>query len=167
MKIILIGFMGSGKSSVAKKLSDLLALPTLEMDELIFQKTKTKSMHEVFALGGEALLREKEMEVAQEYASMSNIIVSTGGGVVLNQVILNKFKIANAKIFFLNASFETIATRLANDRSRPLFKNDVEAKSLYHFRHPLYLKYADHMIEVDHKSIEEIALEIIENSLKK
>ena len=48
MKIILIGFMGSGKSSVAKKLAPLLKLPILEMDELVLQKTNTKSMHEVF-----------------------------------------------------------------------------------------------------------------------
>ena len=160
MKIILIGFMGSGKSSVAKKLGDLLNLPTLEMDDLVFEKTKTKDMHEVFAKGGELLLRETEIAIAQEYASTDNSIISTGGGVVLNKIIIDYLKKPDGKVIFLNAAFQTLATRLANDVQRPLFKNKAEAELLYHFRQPLYLKYADHVVEVDKKSVEEIAQEI-------
>jgi len=167
MKIILIGFMGSGKSSVAKRLGHLLKLPILEMDELVFQKTNTKNMHAVFAKGGELLLRETEIAIAQEYASTDNIVISTGAGVVLNKIILDYLKLKNSdvKIFFLNTTFQTIAVRLADDALRPLFKNIDEAESLYHFRQPLYLKYADQVVEVDKKSIEEIAQEIAENSL--
>jgi shikimate kinase len=165
MKIILIGFMGSGKSSVAKKLGHLLKLPILEMDELVFQKTNTKNMHEVFAKGGELLLRETEIAIAQEYASADNNVISTGAGVVLNKITLDYLKKGDGKIFFLNAPFQTIAVRLADDSIRPLFKNSVEAKSLYHFRQPLYLKYADQVIEVGKKSVEEIAQEIA-NSLR-
>src|SRR6202023_573345 len=112
MKIILIGFMGSGKSSVAKKLGHLLKLPILEMDELVFQKTNTKNMHEVFAKGGELLLRETEIAIAQEYASTNNIVISTGAGVVLNKIILDYLKKPDGKVFFLNAAFQTIAVRL-------------------------------------------------------
>ncbi len=162
MNIILIGFMGSGKSSVAKKLSHLLKLPILEMDELVFHKTKTKNMHEVFAKGGELLLRETEIAIAQEYTSIGNSVISTGAGVVQNKIILDYLKKADGIIFFLNASFQTIATRLANDDLRPLFTNSIKAESLYHFRQPLYLNYGDHMIEVDRKSLEEIAQEIVE-----
>lgn len=161
MKIILIGFMGSGKTSVAKKVGDLLQLPVLEMDELVFQITKTKNMHEVFAKGGEILLRETEIAIAKRYASTDNYIISTGAGVVLNKIILDYFKKMNGKIFFLNATFQTIASRLVDDESRPLFKNRTEAQSLYHLRQPLYLKYADRVIEGDKKSVEEIAQEIV------
>jgi shikimate kinase len=166
MKIILIGFMGSGKSSVAKQLGHLLNLPIIEMDECVFQKTNTKNMHEVFAKGGELLLRETEIAIAQEYASTGNSVISTGGGVILNKIVLDYLKKTHGKIFFLNASFETIAVRLANNVLRPLFNNIVEAKSLYHFRQPLYLRYADQVVEVDKKSVEKIAQEIAESSLR-
>lgn len=163
MKIILIGFMGSGKSSVAKQLSRILNLPMLEMDELVLQKTLTNCMQEVFEKGGEFLLRETELAIAQEFAVKDHRVISTGGGVVLNKIILDYLKKPNGKIFFLNASFQTIAFRLKEDVKRPLFKNIGEAESLYHFRQPLYLKYADHIIEVDTKSIEKIAQEIGEH----
>lgn len=162
MKIILIGFMGSGKSSVAKKLGHILNMPIIEMDELVFQKTNTKNMHEVFAKGGELLLRETEIAIAKEYALTTNHIISTGAGVVLNKIILDVLKKTGGKIFFLNAPFQTIAARLADDTMRPLFRNAVEAKSLYHFRQPLYLEYADKVVEIDKKSVDEIAQEIAE-----
>lgn len=160
MKIILIGFMGSGKSSVAKKLGPLLEWQILEMDDLVFQKTNTENMHEVFAKGGELLLRETEITVAQEYASTENIVISTGAGVVLNKIILDYFKKTEGKIVFLNATFQTIVARLSDDASRPLFKDSIKAEQLYYFRQPLYLKYADQIINVDKKSLEEIVQEI-------
>lgn len=161
MKIILIGFMGSGKTSVAKKLGEFLVLPIIEMDELVYQKTHTTNMHEVFAKGGESLLRETESAIAKEYSLKKNLILSTGGGAVLNKVIMDNLKGCEGQIFYLNTSFETLAKRLAQDQSRPLFKNVAEAKSLYLHRMPLYLKYADHVIEAENKSVNDIALEIV------
>lgn len=163
MKIILIGFMGSGKSLVAKKLGPLLKVPVLDMDECVFQKTESKNMHEVFAKGGELLLRETEIAIAREFTE-GNCIISTGAGVVLNKIVLDYLKRPDGKIFFLNAPFQTIVARLKNDTARPLFKDTREAESLYHFRKPLYLKYADQIVEVDKKSAEEIAEEILAGS---
>lgn len=162
MNIILIGFMGSGKSSIAKEIASRLKLQLFEMDEMVFQKTETTTMDEVFAKGGEALLRETEIAISKEYASLDNHVISTGGGVVLNKSILDNLRGDKGKIFYLNASFLTISIRLAENTSRPLFKNLKEAESLYHMRKPLYLKYADHVVEVDQKSIEEVTQEIIE-----
>ncbi|MBA3816456.1 MAG: shikimate kinase [Parachlamydiaceae bacterium] len=166
MKIILIGFMGSGKSTVSKQLGLLLKQPVIEMDELVLHKTSAKNMHEVFSKGGELLLRETEIALAQEYASIEeDMIISTGAGVVLNKITLDYLKAPCDQIFFLNACFETIAERLVDDKSRPLFKNIFEAKSLYQFRQPLYLKYADQIINVDNKSIEDVALEIAKSQI--
>lgn len=166
MNIVLIGFMGSGKSTVAKCLSELLDLATVEMDDLVYQKTNTRNMHEVFALGGELLLRETEIAIAKEYASKNNLIISTGGGVVLNKIILDYFKKTGGKVIFLNIKFEQLIKQLAGDDSRPLFKNLISAKKLYDFRLPLYLNYAEEIIDVDSQSAEEIALKIKELILK-
>lgn len=165
MKIILIGFMGSGKTSVAKKLKQLFKLPILEMDEIVFQKTNSTNMHEVFAKGGEALLRETELAISEEHAKINHHIVSTGGGAGLNSDILQNLKGENGRIFFLKASFDVIAERLADDSLRPLFKNSNEAESMYHNRQPIYIKHADHVIDVDDKTLEEIAHEIADNCL--
>jgi len=162
MNIVLIGFMGSGKSTVAKHLSTLLGLAIIEMDDLVYQKTHTRNMHEVFAKGGERLLREAEITIAKEYASKENLIISTGGGVVLNKIILDYFKEAGGKVILLNARFERIVQRLKKMDARPLFKDVAHAKKLYDFRLPLYLHYADESIDVDSLSAEEIALKIKE-----
>jgi len=160
MNIVLIGFMGSGKSTVAKHLSKLLGFKTVEMDEIVYQKTHTRNMNEVFAKGGELLLRETEIAIAKEYASKKNLIISTGGGVVLNKIILDYFKETGGKGFFLNAKFEQIAKRLEGDEGRPLFKDVGSARKLYDFRLPLYLNYADEVIDVGTHSADEIALKI-------
>jgi shikimate kinase len=162
MNIVLIGFMGSGKSTVARALSKLLGNLCVEMDDLVYQKTNTRNMNEVFAKGSELLLRETEIIIAKEYASKENLIISTGGGVVLNKIILDYFKETGGKVIFLNARFEEIAKRLEGDDSRPLFKHLTKAKKLYDFRLPLYLSYADEIIDVDSQSADEIALKIKE-----
>jgi shikimate kinase len=160
MNIVLIGFMGSGKSTVAKILSKLLGFSWIDMDDLVYQKTNTRNMHEVFALGGELLLRETEIAIAKEYASKENLIISAGGGIVLNKIILDYFKKTGGKVIFLNSRFEQIVKHLHGDESRPLFKDLTSAKELYDFRLPLYLNYADEIIDVDSLSADEIALKI-------
>lgn len=157
VNIILIGFMGSGKTVVAKSLSKLMSLPWIEMDDLVYKHTNTKNMHEVFAKGGELLLRETEIAIVKKYASKAGLIISTGGGVVLNKIILDYFKKHNGKVVFLRASFETILKHLQNDTQRPLFQDQAEAKRLFDFRMPLYLSYADKIVDVDHKSPDEVA----------
>jgi shikimate kinase len=167
MNIVLIGFMGSGKSTVAMALSRLLGLAIVEMDDLVYQKTDTRNMQEVFALGGELLLRETEIAIAKEYAAKQNLVISAGGGVVLNKIILDYFKKTGGKVIFLHVPFEQIVKRLKGDDSRPLFKDLTTAKKLYDFRLPLYLNYADEIIDVGFQSAEEIALKIKKMTTKK
>lgn len=156
VNVLLIGFMGSGKSTVAQALSFLLGFTLVEMDELVCQRVGVQTMHEVFALGGERLLRETEIALAKEYGAKTDQVISAGGGVVSSPTIFDFFK--EAKVIFLQASFETIQKRLEGDKTRPLFTDD--ARKLYDFRLPLYLRYADEIIDVDAQSAEEIALKI-------
>ncbi len=160
MNIILIGFMGSGKSTVARYLSQALGFALLEMDDLVCQKTGCQNMGEVFAKGGELLLRETEIAIGKEYAQKERWVISTGGGVVLNKITLDYFKRGGGEVIFLNIPFEEIKKRLVGDETRPLFKNLEGAKKLYDFRLPLYLNYADKIVDVGSQSVEEIALTI-------
>jgi len=131
------------------------------MDQLVYQKTNTQNMHEVFAKGGELLLRETEIAIVKEYAPKKGLVFSTGGGVVLNKIILDYFKAAGARVIFLDAWFETIAARLKGDASRPLFQNICQAQQLYDFRVPLYRHYADEVVDANEGTPEEIAQRII------
>src|SRR5262245_59073892 len=112
MKIILIGFMGSGKTTVGKHLSTLLQLPLLEMDDRVLEMTKTKSMHELFALGGERLLRDTELAVASEYAPILSAVISTGGGIIMNRLNLDYLKTGGGAIIYLKCPLHTIQERL-------------------------------------------------------
>jgi shikimate kinase len=85
------------------------------------------------------------------------MVFSTGGGVVLNKIILDYFKSAGAQVIFLDAQFETIASRLSGDASRPLFQNILQAKQMYDFRIPLYRQYADAVVDANRGTPDEIA----------
>jgi len=160
MKISLIGFMGSGKTSVAKILSKKLELKNIEMDDLVLKKSKRKNISEIFAKDGEVRFREIEIEAAKDLRILRNVIVSAGGGVVMNKLNIDYLR-ENGEIIFLKTSFETIRKRLKNDISRPLFKNIGVAKKLFLFREGLYKEYADLIINTDNLSIEEVANSLI------
>lgn len=159
MKIILIGFMGSGKTTVAKSLGEKLNLKVIEMDGLIIKKTG-KSINQIFSEDGEMRFRELEIQMAKSLAEKNKCIISTGGGVVMNKIILDYLK-EKGKIIFLKTSFLEIKKRLKNINDRPLFKNNKSAEKLFVFRQKLYEEYADLIISTNGKSVEKITYEII------
>lgn len=161
MKIVLIGFMGSGKSTIARELGKQLHKEVIEMDSVVLERTECTDMAHVFEKGGEILLREWEIKLAKEWKDASDVIISTGGGVVMNKIILDYLKENEGQVIFLHSSFETIHDRIQQDNTpRPLFQHEEEAKKLYDFRLPLYKQYADHEVDCDDKSVEEIVSEI-------
>src|SRR5665811_1823753 len=105
MNIILIGFMGTGKSSVAPLLAGKLGLDVIEMDDLIIKKADGKNIEEIFAGGGEAAFRELELAVAKDLRDCDNAVISTGGGVVMNKSIM-EYLANNSLIVELSASFD-------------------------------------------------------------
>ena len=154
VQIILVGFMGSGKTTVANIVGERLNLKTVEMDQLILKKSGRNNISEIFSLDGEEHFRDLETEVAKDIFNLDNVVVSTGGGIVMRE--RNKKYFKKGIIFFLKASFETLENRLKNDNTRPLFKDRIKAKELFDLRQKKYEKWADHIILTDKKSINQI-----------
>lgn len=161
MKIVLIGFMGSGKTSVAQLLAEKLNLQFIDMDDLILKSSEFKSINEIFEKRGETEFRKMEMKIAEEIAQEDNIVISTGGGVVMNEKTMS-YLTTNSKIIFLNLSFEKAKQRVHLKKILPpLFQNIFDAKKLFEKRMPLYLKYADITIDTDNKNIDNIIKEVV------
>jgi shikimate kinase len=160
MNIILIGFMGAGKTSLAKILAKKLDFKAIDMDLLIVEKSGRKSVGEIFEKDGELAFREYEILVANEIKDEQNCVITTGGGIVMNKINIDYLK-KNGKIIFLKNTFETSQKRIANPHQRPLFKDPKRAKELYDLRLPLYTYYADTIVETDSKHLDEVAEEVI------
>lgn len=117
--IVLIGFMGSGKTVVAKALSKKLKMKIKDTDKLIEKTTKLK-IKEIFAKYGEEYFRKIEKKVAKNVSRGKNIIISTGGGIVKNEINIKNLK-KNGIIVYLKNSFLTSVKRLKNKKDRPLW----------------------------------------------
>jgi shikimate kinase len=165
MNIVLIGFMGTGKSSVAPILADKLKMKYLDMDELIANKAG-KNIETIFKENGEVVFREFEIAVAKNIRNIDNTVISTGGGIILNKINLDYLK-ENSKIVGLFASLTTILERINTKIRRPLFQDKEEAKIFYNFRKPLYEYYSEIKINTDNKTITDVSQEIADKFSKK
>lgn len=161
--IILIGFMGVGKGSVAREVmqhSDYVAIDT---DDLI-ESMQNKKIKDIFADDGEEYFRTQEKKVAQWLEkSVSGTLISTGGG-FYKQKNLKKI----GKVILLDSPFDAIIKRIKNHpnaikklKKRPLLQDLAEAKKLYDIRRVEYLALADVVIVVTKKSAVECAKELI------
>ena len=159
MKVVLIGFMGSGKSSVAPVLAKRIGMDLVEMDDLIVEKAG-KSIDKIFADEGEYAFRELELSVSKNLKNLDNVVISTGGGLIMN---INSFENLknNSIIVQLYASFDTILKRIDPKLPRPLFKDKEAAKYLYEYRLPLYDNFAQIKIVTDDISVEQVVDEIV------
>ncbi|CAK1227420.1 Shikimate kinase (AroK) [Fructobacillus cardui] len=163
MRITLIGFMGSGKTTVAQELSQQLTLPNNDLDTLI-EQAASLTISAYFEQFGEAQFRQLEKKVLAEALSLEGIL-STGGGTPVQVSNQDLLKNQDGTVIFLDASDQTITTRLLADSvaSRPLFQQLgmdglLELKQT---RQPIYEKIASEIITVDGKQPAEIAEEII------
>lgn len=162
--IILIGYMGCGKTTLGIKLSYKERVGMLDTDKMIEQKNK-KSVAEIFDSEGEAAFRQMEMDILKEIAQYhERYIISVGGGLPLreeNRVLLRDL----GEVIYLRAEPDTIYGRLKNDTTRPLLRGDnpqEKIKEMIAFRGPIYEKAATSVIDVDGKGFEEILSEIQE-----
>ncbi|SDN07469.1 shikimate kinase [Sediminibacillus halophilus] len=154
--IYLIGFMGSGKSSVLRLLAEKMALPGLDTDQQI-EQTTGRTIPEIFKCQGEAIFREKETDTLMKMPK-TDAVVATGGGIVESTMNRNWLK-EHVFVVYLHTSLAEIDRRLGNDDSRPLWKKH-EKTELYERRLEKYRQTADNLIETDGKSPEQVAEEI-------
>lgn len=161
--IILIGYMGSGKSTVAKELHIKTGVEIIDTDEMLV-KEQGRSINEIFQTDGEAAFRNLETEFLRRLSERSSAyILSTGGGMPVreeNRAILKNL----GTVFFLKADTDTIFERVKEDTQRPLLQGtDQRAKiaGMLKERTPMYELTADHVIETDGKTVKDVVNEIL------
>ncbi len=166
--IALIGFMGSGKSTVGKVLAKKLGRKFIELDSRIEQNAG-KTIPQIFQQDGEIAFREKEIQTVKEIASGKDIVISCGGGVVLNKINIDRLR-EHGVVVYLTASPAAISKRTSRDRLvRPLLNVEdpvARIKELLKFRKPFYERSADMTINTSRLSIEAVVDELI-RQLKK
>ena len=160
--IVLVGFMGSGKTTVGRLLSEKTGMPLVDMDSMIEERAG-KSINAIFAEEGEPHFRALERAMAAELAAGENQIISTGGGIVLNPDNIADFEKTGLVVCLL-ASAETVLDRVRHDTTRPLLAGDKEAKiiELLQSRKPLYESITHRIDTSGRPSPEPTAQEIIE-----
>ena len=155
--------MGSGKSSVGHALSKHLTNTFYDLDKEV-EKRFNLSIRDIFIEYGEDLFRKEENKLLKELEISSDLIVSTGGGIVLSEE--NRTILKKNKTYFLEANIEDMYERaIKKENNRPLLKGmDItEFKELYIKRRDLYVESATTTINVGKKSVEDLTIEIIEN----
>ena len=163
--IILIGFMGCGKTTIGTALAEKLEYTLLDTDAYIVEQEGRK-ITDIFAQDGEGYFRDTETKTLEALEkSLEKAVVSTGGGLPLrecNGTILKRLGF----VVFLRVQKETVLMRLKGDTTRPLLQGDnVERKveELLEFRNPIYEYTAHVVVDTDEKDVEEIVEEIVRN----
>lgn len=161
--IFLIGFMGSGKSTIASCLSKNYGMEIVEMDQEIV-KREGMSISDIFAQKGEPYFRDLETNLLIEIQEKKNKVISCGGGVAMREQNVVEMKKSGVVILLL-AEPETILERVKDSDERPLLqgnKNLSFIRDMMEKRRPKYEEAADYIVQTDGKNAESICKEILE-----
>lgn len=168
MNIVLCGMMGVGKSTVGIRIAELTGRRWVDTDTMIF--TRHGRISDIFEYYGEEHFRSLETDIVREISGEDELVISTGGGLMLkheNKMMLKK----KGKVFFLRASYQTLLERVRADETRPLLKDaDNMARKLEELlneRTPVYEHVADFTVDTDGKSPDEVAQEILSLAKRK
>lgn len=165
--IFLIGFMGTGKSTISDYMSTRLALEVIEMDQLIAER-EGKSISDIFSVYGEEYFRNLETQLLIELQSRRNVIVSCGGGVAMRERNVEEMK-KNGRVVLLTAEPKTILERVKGNNDRPLLngrKNVEDIKNLMETRRAKYEAAADVVVSTDGKTVPQICEDLIRKLLE-
>ncbi len=157
--VVLIGFMGAGKTSVGKALAARLDMPYLDTDEMV-EARAGRSVAEVFRDEGEAGFRRREREAVREAAAKRGWVVSVGGGAVLDSENLEALK-ASGVLVYLRAPLEALLARVGGDPSRPLLA-EKDPRELLEARRRVYEAAADLVVDGEGLEVEAVAAKVVE-----
>ncbi len=167
MKIILVGYMASGKTTIGKLISELLGIPFFDLDYIIEQKLQL-NIHEIFEQKGELFFRKQERETFKTFLnSTDNYVLALGGGTPCYFYNFSLYQKEDINSFYLKASVGTLLNRLETQKStRPIIANfsnealkEFVAKHL--FERNYFYNQVQNVISVDDKNETEIVSEII------
>ena len=161
--IVMIGFMGAGKSTVAEYLSTMFAMEVVEMDQEIV-KEEGMSIPDIFATYGEEYFRNLETDLLIEMQDKKNVVISCGGGVAMRERNVEEMK-KNGKVVLLTASPETIYERVKDNNDRPVLqgrKNVAGISELMEQRREKYEAAADIVVNTDDKDVLTICEELVQ-----
>ncbi len=156
--IYIIGFMGSGKTSVSDMLADMTGIPRIEMDQIIIDR-EGMTIAEIFAKKGEPYFRAQEAELIKELGKEVPKIVSCGGGVAMKEENVEEMRRAGM-IICLAATPEVIYQRVKDSRERPILNGNMNVEyiaELMEARRPFYEKAASVIIDTSHMGVEQVA----------
>lgn len=160
--IFLIGFMGSGKTTISEYMRDAFSMEAVDMDEVISSR-EGMSITRIFEERGEEYFRNAETDLLIELQSRSNVIVSCGGGVPMREANVREMR-KNGRIVLLTARPETVLERVKDSHDRPLIENNKTVgfiESLMEKRRGKYEAAADVIICTDGRTAQEICDEMV------
>ncbi len=159
MKIYLVGFMGAGKTTVARKLARRLDWQAVDIDELI-EKRERETVANLFAKRGEAYFRAVERTVLLEQMGSRHVVVATGGGTFVdpqNRAAINRDGLS----IWLDVPLDRLIARVPADGRRPLAADRVAFEQLYGARRPAY-EFAHHRIEGGRGPVEALVEQLVD-----
>jgi shikimate kinase len=161
--LVLIGMMGSGKTTVGRALAARLGRPLFDSDEMIEQRTG-RTVREIFRADGEDAFRTIETQVLRE--SLDNperSVIAAAGGVVLRPENRAAIRESGARVVWLCADPNLLVERVKSSGHRPLLDDDPQGtlQSMFEVRSPLYREVADVIVSVDNRSVNEIVEAIL------
>lgn len=165
--IVLIGFMGAGKSTVSDYLSTMFAMKIVEMDQVIAEREEM-SVPDIFATYGEEYFRDRETELLVEMQTHKNTVISCGGGAVLRERNVAEMK-KNGRVVLLTASPETVYERVKDSDDRPVLngrKNVKGIAKLMEQRQDRYETAADIVINTDNKTVLQVCEELVQRLME-
>jgi shikimate kinase len=167
MQIILIGYRGTGKSTVASIIANLLDLTWIDADDEIEARAGC-TIKEIFASDGEAFFRDLEQQVVADLVTRDSIVIAMGGGAVLRETNRQAMEEATGAVVWLQASADLVYKRITGDTAtsarRPQLtglSDYAEIEDLMKKRQPLYQECADWEVITDGKTPHQVASEIV------
>ncbi|MHB8962559.1 MAG: shikimate kinase, partial [Saccharofermentanales bacterium] len=151
IKIVLTGFMGSGKTTVGRSLARSLGIGFADIDLMIVEEN-AKPIPRIFSEDGEAHFRHSEQNCIRKAMDMpKSMVIATGGGAVINPANIEIIRRNRGFLFFLQTDMETVFRRVEDDGSRPLLNGKSRQKiaALYEHRLPQYYAAADFTLDAD------------------